>query len=381
MLSVRKSMLFVGLLIMPALAAVGRAQEPATPAGEALAALEKKVDELLASPKEADQSWGAYLAGKHGIKAAVPALLKLTDKAAAPADWYKQPARFYAAAALVDLAPDLDEKALQLFIDEKCHALAMALIAAHPQGKEKLLFGIIDPARKPGPVSDEAWAAACNLLVQGRAAGFAAGLIRETSVHMKVVVREAGPLGFRDGGSRKATIRCGDGQIVFGDEFPPVVYHQLTLRERSGLTLLAPGPKNVYLERSESSKPGQMGIGSISGSFDRDGYRLSCLAALLRRRSEDLEARIESGATVEWKDADDLRQRVASAVRDVLGAWARLGESLTEQGLLTEEEQRAAAPTVVLEVRDLREDRKAPLPKVEDLSKGGPANPPKQDVF
>src|SRR5215510_10673069 len=132
------------------------------------AEVKNRVDQLIQSDSNKDRAWAAYLIGEYGLKEFAPALIELLNPNQRGPEW--ETAFVYRAAldGLIRLrvsAPSDNLMPLyERFPDE-----TLIILARSPSENGEALLSI---AEQPGRTV--CWVAACNLLAESKASGFAA---------------------------------------------------------------------------------------------------------------------------------------------------------------------------------------------------------------
>jgi len=308
----------------------------------------------LTSDDAREVSWGAYTAGREGIREAVPMLVgRLTAPGALSdtARWFR--ARNHLVDALVRLDGRVPAASLSDLL--RCGSNpALILICREPERNRDLLLRMFDRERK-----DARWMAIGNLLCRERAPGFARKLLPHLEFRLTIFVVD-GDDEFRP--SRSIGIGgagCGGGWRD-PEGFPPVARYELGARRRSGAVLLADGPLPIWYVRAESD-------GWVSGSrsfltYDAGEMALGWIADLLGRQRSELGIDAQDWENVVWKSEADLHARIKAAVEARRAAYFSVMWALVARKLVTAEQAREPAPLFSVVVEDVRARKEPAFP-------------------
>ena len=362
---------FSGLCaILPLSQEPAPAQEP-TPAVEHQqldaihrAEIKNKVEQLIQSASTRDRAWAAYLIGEYRLKDFAPALIELLNPNSLESDW--ETGYVYRAVldSLIKLRVSVPSDRLaplyERFPDE-----TLIILARSPSENSETLLSI---AEQPG--REVCWVAACNLLAESKAPGFAAFLLKSVKIKIEIAVSESGNKGYWSGGS-SMSVGCGVFQVP--DGFPPIALYQLIDRPRRDAVVIAQGPHPVFYERQvvEPGIANQKGAGVTDQSVERSLYCLEYLAALLGQGASELELREKYPKSIAWSGIKRYKVDVISFRELVIGKFERLKRQCVDKELLTESEAEAEAlrPNLIITVRDMRENKTPPLPEISGVAK------------
>ncbi len=337
------------------LTAVALGQEPSPPPPDDPAS----VLALLRSKAPAEAAWGAHLAGRTGLRDAVPLLLELLPPrpAAEAKEW-----RFVHAAvldALVRLEARVPAAVLRSHLGTANAAAALVLIARDPEEGRETLLAVLPEWLSPR-LSAPAVAAG-NLLARTRTRGLAFLLLSRWTIDLTVTVTDQPDLFF--GGSASASISCGDGRLEVPEGFPPHAWYEASFRKGEGAAVLADGPTPVYVTRQERPER-RIGVGAVSAFVDYRETATAWLAMLLGGKEAVPDLPGDESETVFFQGADHLLG-VVEALRERLAArFAAGAQAFVEKGLLTAEEAAGLSPPLAVALRDCRQDTEEPLPEM-----------------
>jgi hypothetical protein len=353
------SCVFAGLCAILALChGPALAQEPAQAVDpQQLYAIHKdevknRVDQLIQSGSARDRAWAAYFIGEYGLDEFAPALIDLLDPNSPGQEWEIWRLRHAALDSIIRLRASVpSEKLAPLY--ERFPDATLIIMARSPSENSEALLSI---AEQPG--RDVYWVAACNLLAESRAPGFAAFLLKSLKINIEISVYEAGKgHGFGIGGG--GVTGCGaSSQDTSG--FPPAASYQLTQQPKRDAVVVAPGAHPVFYER--------LAVGSGASFSDygvnRDRYRLEYLASLLGQSVSELGLRERYTKLINWSGVQSYKVDVISFRELVKGNFERLKERCVEKELLSATETEALKPNLIITVNDMRENKTPALPEI-----------------
>lgn len=315
----------------------------------------------LQSPEVRDRAWGAYLAGKEHVKAAIPFLVdRLREPAGAETDEGRHCLR-NVFDALIRLDARVPREALAPWLSGGFRYPALILASRETPAFAEALESIF--ATQSG---DRIWpfhVAIGNLLAASPPRGFALEVLKRIPLRLHVVVHDPGaPAGVGIGGRSSASF--GDGRVRIPEGFPPWVAYDLTFEgEKEGATLLADGDVPVYSVRTERAEPGGYGSGNRSESA-RD-CALGWMKKLLRAGADAAVIDPDRTLEVAWAGPDDYVRRVAAARDALLGDGYALLAECVKRGLVTAAKARALTLSVAVDRNDSRAER-TPLPDLPE---------------
>jgi hypothetical protein len=309
------------------------------------------VTRKLQSADRETVAWGAFEAGAFHVTEAVPALQSILD-APLPRqdDW--------AGWALVDLALD---SLIQLRAP-----LPAALVARYAGARPVQAYILLTRSNDRVPVlvdlladaSGSQWYAAANMLLDDKAPGLAAHLLRTVRLRLTITVSEGGNR-MRGAGGGSGTWGVGDGVGQSPPAFPPHAAYRFEFSPRPGLSVLAHGPRPLFYSRTVHTTL-QYPVSALHIGGPGDDDRLAYLHTLLDPwPTTQLRADTEEVAT--WTTPEALLVRVAE-LRGDLERRFRSMRMRIEQIF----EVPADSPPVPIEVQlvDARKDRSVPLPPI-----------------
>ena len=326
------------------------------------AEVKNRVGQLIQSASTRDRAWAAYLIGEYGLKEFAPALIELLNPNSIASEWETEFVHRAVLDSLIKLRVGVPSDSLaplyKRFPDE-----TLIILARSPSEHSEALLSI---AEEPGRTV--CWVAACNLLAESKAPGFAAFLLKSVKIKIEIAVSESGNKGYWSGGS-STSVGCGVFQVP--DGFPPIALYKLIDQPRRDAVVIAQGPRPVFYERQvvEPGIANQKGAGVTDQSVERSLYCLEYLAALLGQGASELELREKYSKSVAWSGIKRYKVDVISFRELVIGNFERLKKQCVERKLLSEAETEALRPNLIITVNDLRENKTPQLPEITGVAK------------
>lgn len=325
------------------------------------AEVKNKVDRLIQSESARDRAWAAYLIGEYGLKELAPALIGLLNPNSLDPEW--EPGFVYRAVLdslirlRVSVPPDSLAPLYKRFPYE-----TLIILARSPSDNSEALLSI---AEQSG--CEVCWVAACNLLAETKAPGFAAFLLKSLKVKVEITVSESGKTSVGRFGS-SSSVGCGVFQVP--DGFPPTALYRLTDRPSRDAVVIAPGPHSVFYERQvvEPGVTNQRWGSSYDYGVERDRYRLEYLAALLGQTASQLELQENYSKSIAWTGIQRYKVDVISFRELVTGEFDHLKRQCVEGNLLSESEAEELKPNLIITVTDIRKNKTPPLPEISGVT-------------
>ncbi|HAX42904.1 MAG TPA: hypothetical protein DCY80_10160 [Solibacterales bacterium] len=326
-----------------------------------------RVRALLASEKINERAWGAYHAGAMGLTTEAPFIASLLHEALEArlqdgAPWHLPHFIELLADAAIRLRCPLPAKPLLALATYWRNYLTLILIQFMPtaQEKEYVLLTLLDRRPKGREGDTVAWTAIGNYLLALRSSRWAVRLLREVDIAHRFQVVDGSHRLF---GSR---LIGGTGDWAWGawpKDFPPRVLHYLTFDPNVGGVLIAPGPRNVYAVRQESSPdqppPPSPGLSGEFGVWQKP--RIEYLAALTATKVSELERLFQQRTEVDWQDVAALQENIARETALQIKAIREFARRLARSGITGLE---GLPLQVLIEIEDSRQSKEVPLPAV-----------------
>ncbi len=336
----------------PSLANEGRTANPKS--AQTLA----EVRAQLRADDDAIVAWGAYHAVRLGLREAVPdlerALRMLAEQAATSTE------RQACVAAVLDALVQLDAR---LPVDElegwwqrepKLGEAVLILASREPKACTAFLS-----RRLADSLSAVEWQAVCNLLLGADPKGLARQLAAELRLRVEVVVRKPGF------SSAIMSAIFGDSIVHAPEAFPPRVQYRIVDRATSSSVCFAPGPNPIHYTRTAHARNG----GSFScqryvSEFDRDDYRLRCLAQILGTTIEEIGLRGTTRSDYAWGHALAYRIEVSRQLGEVRERLQAFLDRLAAKGLIAADPGLPVAPRIDVAIDDQRGEGAPELPEL-----------------
>lgn len=322
-----------------------------------------EVTSRLASQNPATVAWGAHLAAKHRVGAAVPEIKRALARFA-PDDAATEATRELVALALLDAlvqngAPATAEE-LAPFWSGPTRAPAYVLLGR--DGKANAALYLADYERLDENGARGPWLAAGALLAGWRDPGLVTRILDRLEYQLSVQVTEPGS-GRRAGGGMIGGGFTVAAPLQVPDDFPPTALYELVATPVPGDQLFLAGVDAVHVRRVVATgRAVSTGHREPIAAHTRQATRVRWLAEAMQCGVHELGSFVPA-VELEWRDAATLRADVARTKAELDAKFAALQHRCREQSL-----DRAAAPRPVrirTRVVDLRERDRSPLPVIE----------------
>jgi hypothetical protein len=319
-----------------------------------------EVSRLLESTANRDQAWAAYLIGKYELREVAAQIHPLLNP---ELNGQEDEVRFVHLAALdslIQLGMTVpSDKLMPLY--NKFPNEVLILLAKAPNENQQALLSIAQQAQRQAY-----WMAACNLLAESKARGFAAWLIKELKIEVRITV-----LDHEDGGTGTG-IGCGmigiDASVPVPDGFPPTALYFLKESPERGAVVVAPGHNPIYYKRTVSDR--RIIADASFKSCNKNHYNhLEYLAALLNTTADELKLEAYPSHSITWQGAEKYQRKMAQIQQQVKASYEQVIQRLLEKNLLTDSEADGLAPMVVVTIEDLRKNPSVPLPAIPGVVK------------
>lgn len=335
-------------------AVIGRAVE---------AGLLPEVTTRLASDDMATVAWGAHLASRHRLEAAVPAL---RARLAGLATTAERERRFAVAAildALIQVGAKVPAAELRPFMRRLQMAPCLILLAREPEGNRAEFLKVYRDHDKGGVSAY--WLSAGNVLAAMRSSELAIDLLSSFEQALRLTVVDAGSREIAGGMGGRIGGRRGSGRVKVPAGNPPTALYWLTTDGRHGDRLFAPGPVPTYFRRQVyTARTFGIGGGELARTDERPEIRLEWLAGMLETKRKWIRFDFSKSATLEWvdattyeADADALRKALAKQFDDLV-EWCVRAE------LIDADVRDALESRVVVKLDDRRTDQAEAIPRL-----------------
>jgi len=343
-------MLQISLLAVLLLFSTGNDEKPAPSPIDKVRVLDK-----ILSKGSPSSAWGAYYAGKIGLKDSIPALLKLVTREnqrnTGPVPIVKKAALD----ALIRLDADVPGGLLSTGLHKDYLAETLILLAKNPDKNRDALFSLMDY----GPVEGQHWWAAAGILASLKPKGLTERMLAEVRLTLSITVRDQGTdhdiryfEGFGSGGVWGCTSNL----------FPPKPTYILSTEPKKAQWFSQAKPITIYFQRSEGARDG-ITAGTV-GPQTRTIYVIQFLLAMLDKPLNDFPITGKSFFKLDWVSEHDYIEKVKSQLDLLRLSYKRLLDMLSEQNLLTLEVSKNIDPMIKLKVHDQRENKNTPLPTI-----------------
>ena len=321
------------------------------------AEVKTRVGQLIQSASTRDRAWAAHFIGEYGLKEFAPVLIELLNPNQPDPEWETALVHRAVLDSLIRLGINAPSDSLmplyERFPDE-----TLIILARSPAENSDALLSIADQPRR-----DVCWVAACNLLAETKAPGFAAFLLKSVKIKIEIAVSDGGSGGIGTGGPSCA---MGGAVSQVTDGFPPTARYQLIQKPERDAVVVAPGLHPVYYKRQEI-EPGiknQNWMSVAEHSVKRDLYCLEYLAALFGQSVSELGLRETYYKSIAWSGTQHYKVEVISLRELVIGNFERLKKQCIERDLLSDAEAEALRPNLIITVMDMRKNKTPPLPEI-----------------
>ena len=346
--------LFVSWAILAVVAAPARAHPQQERSARPEPTAESIAEQLRVNDAKS-VAWGGYLAGEQRRGDLVP---RLIEALASPR--LQQSGIEWSAAR---------NAVLDALIQLKADPPADVLVRYYPHHREQVLILLSEP--RPGrddvlltllkTESGIPWYAMAGLLLEVKAGGLAAELVRGLQLTLDVTVVDGppreGPRTFSGAGPA-----IGDGGLYPAPGFPSIATYSLWDSPVRGAIVLAQGPQPIYYTR-EASPPDSIPSGpsslGIEGPDARN--RLKYFEELVEHW---LPVEAVEEITLKWTTAERLRTQVASHRARIVRQYREMLQLAQKANLLSLEEAKGLAPTIEVRLEDLRRNKSTRLPDV-----------------
>jgi hypothetical protein len=329
----------------------------------------------LGNSEARTRAWGAYVTLRDRKRELLPQLIGLVDVYPVTAEPGSSTERddHDAMLGVLDAIIQLDrveevqetsglsvlppEKAARLY--PEFPAQALIFLARGGPSASSYLLNIF----KDGTGSNSAWVTAGNLLVHWKPAGFAAELLRDFTVDVRMCVTDddscvSGPMGV--GGS------CSSGGPSPRPGWPPVGNY--FLRRGNGAFLAGGADRSSYIRTVGPPDDDGNNIESRCTFYliDRNVARGHFLSDLIFDPPENPSVRSSVTRSINWRNNDLYQSDVHLLIRQQQNVLDRLIQRLINAGLLGADEIGTARPSVEVRISDLRRSRPSDLPALRD---------------
>lgn len=360
----------LSLLIIALLSGLAFAQdnpspiEKTQPGVNQLEQIKSEVGEMLFAPLLKDRAWAAYYVGKFGLKEQARSLLVAAKNSLDDAADTNKIVFHLALDSLIQLDIAIPAEELMPLYQYAPDAVMILLAKAPKENREALLR--LTKQVDSNAEDKEYWLAACNLLAENKAKGFAAYLLNEMTIYATVSVSdESGGGGIGEG--MGSSIGCGgSGVFIVPEDFPPISFYTLLDSPKAGRVVLAPGTHTIYFERQVFEPKKQNHLASLRShiGWRKNDYIVDQLASLLNIKVDGFGFKNFHQRYITWKNLADYQLMIAAFKSKIASDYADLKNQLITEELLSAAESEALIPKIVLKVYDYRGNKKIKLPDI-----------------
>ena len=319
-----------------------------------IAEIKDRVVALIKSPSVKDRTWGAYLAGQNEMRELAPTLLELLSEVPDHDYGYLN---LVVLDSLIRLKYNPASERLMPFY-QRYSDQVLILLAGAPGDNIDPLLSI---ARQPR--NSLFWIAACNLLTEIKASGFAAFLLKDLKILIDITVVSNDSYGMGAGGGSIGGKGCGAGYRLPND-LPPIAFYRLNENPVRDAVVIAPGIHPIFYERHVYFPGDSINASESFSGIDKDRYTIEYLAALLDKRKEELRLKEHYYRRIVWTGIEVYRQDVLSIREAVIEDYNQIKKNLTELELLTSSEAEELSPYLKVNIADRRLNNRFQLPEV-----------------
>ena len=282
------------------------------------------------------------------------------DDASAPINADQHDTMLAVLDALIELgAPDTAGEAQRIYAEFPVQALIL-LSRAGEDATTALMDIFQADVRWPA-----AWLAAGNLLIERRAEGFAAAVVRGLAVHAEVTVTEPGT-GYGQGGSSGC---CGIAIRSSRAGWPAVgVYGFAACGDRlqPGAVVLAAGTDAAYYNRVVDNSYQTAHVCGCNP--DQDLVRQHYLTTLLNGAADQPPVRAHVSRGIVWQGGEAYVAEMRTFIEEQQRAFAEMARRMGAAGLLDTENAKTLRPRLEIRILDRRGSQETPLPAIVPLA-------------
>jgi hypothetical protein len=313
-----------------------------------------RAEALLASSRPIDKAWGAYLAGQLELTPLIPSLISELDRLRpipTPSELESWSLAHILLGALIELKAPLSVEQLKPWLD-KYQSESLILLLLDADRNQSALFEL-----RP-ILAGSHWLAVTNTLLRQRAPGIGAAILAETKAEHRLGVYDSEKMGSPGGGGSYFSARH---PIQFAKGFPPAAYFQIVVYPKTGDTLLAPGPEDVYLRRIVVPTDGRSEWNASSGEVNSQTEHIKYVASISGRSTAEVGKVFEAGTSIDWTTPDAFVEAARKALQVQANAIRGIAARFIENGLLTTAELAGIRIQIVPQIEDKRKNQSIPL--------------------
>jgi hypothetical protein len=309
----------------------------------------------LQSPDPKDVAWGASRAAEYRLDVLAPDIASAIGRAAPSEHLALEESAMLS--ALFDAAVQLDAAvpvALLVRFWER-FPVQTSMLLAHATGERDATL-----LELAGTTKGLRWFVVANALLNAKAHGFGASLLKNLRFRVLLTVSEGGNTGTVDGGGAGGMV--GDGIGVNPNGFPPEALYRFELLPAKGNIVLSTGPRTVYYSRTVENRA-QFGVSSFDIGGPTDEERFQYVTAMAGSQWQRMS--LSRSESVRWQDTPRLIEDVRIARIAAQDRYQALVEGMVSAGYLTVEEAASLSkPLIEIRLIDARKDKSIPLPDI-----------------
>ncbi len=315
------------------------------------------VYELVRSDDPYRSAWGAYYAGKYGLKGCASAIRNNLERANESDSRSAHLARAVAMDALIRLEDHVPARLVTARFDKTSLDESILLLATDGEGNLEALHQLLDHLDR----EKQTWWVAAALLAARDSPDLAEILFEGLTLRLTVVVRDPGSASFNDtlrfGGS--ASSRSG------GRYWPPSANYKFSFESISGYTVLQVKPIPLYYKRTERKSLGESTLSVFPRSQSRHAVKF--LLAMIDGPRGDLLDDSEDLLHIDWDEEVNVLEQIEPRYRRLVVGHDLLKRRLCDSGLLSLEAERNIQPCIEIVLKDERLTKEPPLPAVTEV--------------
>jgi len=347
------------LLLVPSVRSQDGGRDPARIIGETVERqLRMEVETRLRSDRPETVAWGAWLASRHRVRSAIPALRRALAELD-PAGAGKHAAQAILD-ALIETGAKVEARELRQFHRGMHEAAAFVLLSRDVRKNADFFRQRFVRFDRQGRYSR--WLAAGNLLAKAKDREFGRYLLAGMNMQVQLRVYDGDSIGGGAGGAVGG--KHVDRGFQVPARFPPAVTYRTVRKPRVGDVLFAAGKLPIYYRR-EVHEGGKVpnGPGEQIVLDGRQRRRAEWIAQAAGRFVPDVPVRkVEYHA---WRGVEAFEKEVAQQRKNLAWRQQQVEAAVTELGWIEASERERFRLRVDLVVHDVREDRKVALPAIE----------------
>lgn len=316
-----------------------------------------RILDKIRSEDQPKSAWGAYQAGKFGLKEYVPALLELVERENNRPPEASPLTKKAALDALVRLDADVPAELLTSRIAEEHYSETMILLARNKEENQEDLLCFMDRL----PIHGKHWWVAAVYLTSVKPPGLAQRLLQGLQFELTIFVYE-------DLKPRRRGARLGPGMVRSRskvseyDPYPPWSRYSFTIASQKFQD------KRIVVEYMRHESPQRPQIDCTADEMLTSYKVRRCLEALLE--SSLTEYPLTQTAYIRWKEEQDYLEKSGTAIEKTKDTFRSMLCLMIAKELITKEEGFKMDPPIRVKVEDRRKKPSAELPQIDGTEPG-----------